>query len=81
MNGVPGSMSLREQFYLTNASSITSLQNAIDSFLRTQAGVEDVQFIAGGGGGPNTLCPSEESLFRSGGMDCREGHSEAVLAA
>lgn len=89
MNAVPGtvvpdttgSVAAGTTFYMTNASSVRSLQRAFAAWLLDPAngtGVQRVHFLGGeprwqvAGGLP--ISWSEWSLHQSGGLDCRESH-------
>jgi len=72
MNAVPGTASSGETFFLTNASTLTSLEGAFARFLKREGDVERIEFLGGAGGGYFALSASEESLEMAGGLDCRE---------
>jgi hypothetical protein len=72
MNAVPGTTSSGESFFLTNASTLTSLERAFARFAEREGDVERIEFLGASGGGMFALSASEESLEMAGGLDCRE---------
>ena len=70
MNGIPGTTERGQTYYLTNSSSLTSLERAFQRFVQ-DLGVERVEFLGSAYGGPRSLSVSEYSLSMAGGLDCR----------
>ena len=72
MNAVPGTDEKTGQKYLiTNHSSIPSLREAFEEFIKKSADISNVFFIGDNVSGKDNTSGGEKSLGEMGGIDCR----------